>query len=176
MIVKKVIQWGFVIFPIFLLCLILVKLTGFYVNSVHSPLFFQGSYIGHVSGHHFGHHAAGRFHESMHTSYLSPPSMLMNVFKIALALAGLAIWKLSKEKLGKLVGGMIFSFASFILLPAILGIPFLLVMGYLGYKAFYQEEEQPIQPLRISDSAIVSQFKKRDFLDEWEQSVRKEEQ
>jgi len=102
--------------------------------------------------------------------------MLMNVFKIALALAGLAIWKLSKEKLGKLVGGMIFSFASFILLPAILGIPFLLVMGYLGYKAFYQEEEQPIQPLRISDSAIVSQFKKRDFLDEWEQSVRKEEQ
>ncbi|MGM0903939.1 MAG: hypothetical protein ACQEXB_22905 [Bacillota bacterium] len=170
---KKLFQWLFILVPIFLLGMILVKITGFHLNGIHPQGGQFTQQFGHGAGHHFVPRGAGRFHEIY--ALIFPITMLFILAKIALVLAGLAIWKFSKEKTGKWFGGALFSLALFTLLPKIFGIPFLIIIAYLGYKGFIKKNHQSVDYLTPADLATASSYQTRDYLDEWEKSIRKEE-
>lgn len=158
--------------------MILVKISGFHLNLPFT--FFQGGHInqqwGQVGGHHFGPHRSVRFHEPMNIHAFIFPLTMLIITKIGLALIGVAIWKFSQGKFGKVLGALLFSFAIYSILPNLLGIPFLFVMAYLGYKAYQRDANRRFNPIATGEFTAAQHYHPRDFLDEWEQSVRKEEQ
>ena len=185
---KKVVKWIFILVPIVLLGMIIVNLTGLYFGgNLGSPFQHSSQQFGHQFqqfGQHSGGHPfevrGGRYHEIIYgQASFFYTSMLLIIAKIGLALAGWLIWRNSKEKGGKITGVLLFILAVFLLLPKFIGIPFLLLVGYLGYKGFQKNSETSFEHIPALEfgaaSASESQYKTRDFLDEWEKSIRKEE-
>lgn len=176
---KKFMRCGFVLVPIVLLGMILINITGMHFGGNTGVPFQQGGQFGHHGGgHHFG--REGRPFGMIYgqASFFIPVFFLMLV-KAGLALAGWVIWKNSKAKGGQLAGAVLFSLAVFALLPKILGIPLLLLMAYFGYKAYQQTNETNLEYFPANELTagyqIENQIKTRDFLDEWEKSIRREE-
>lgn len=176
---KKILNWLFILVPFILLAIILVKITGFHLNGSRPYSFDQGVHLsqhfGHGSGH-FGAHNGARFYEQINVhAFIFPITFVFILLKIGLAFTGISIWKFSKGKIGKTLGAILFTLAVFSMLPKILGIPFLFIMAYLGYKAYQKTEDQHFNSNSSAVIAPASHYQIGDFLDEWEQTVRKEE-
>ncbi|AWB43278.1 hypothetical protein DCC85_02895 [Paenibacillus sp. CAA11] len=96
-------------------------------------------------------------------------------FKIAFILFGLLLWRIGKNAL-KWFGVVLFVIGLFTLMPFFLAAAVTAAIGYIIYRIHRSNRMQPlaIEPVTpvIHTTAIVGE---RDIIDEWEQSIHKEE-
>ncbi|WP_044894981.1 hypothetical protein [Bacillus alveayuensis] len=160
------------IFLFFLVAIIAygVVRSGFFMN------------IG-FAGHHSGmpmmdmtpHHGHGAFahHRFPHRGGMMPPNgwmmfgLIPLLFQLAMIIIGWIIWKTAnRSRVWKWAGLALIIIGFVALLPKILLIPLALFAVYVMYKQTKRPE---------LSSVITPTMQQRDFLDEWEKKIEKEE-
>jgi hypothetical protein len=154
--------------------------SGFFMN-----MGFAGRYNGmpmmDMPPHHghgaFEHHRFA-FHHGPHRGGMMPPNGWMMfgfiplLFQLAMIMTGWGIWKTANRSRAWKWTGLAFMIIGFVaLLPKILLIPFALFAAYVMYK----QTKRPVfnEELPSLTTPIMQQ---RDFLDEWEKKIQKEEE
>ncbi len=176
---KSMMKWRFILIPAVLLGLILFNMIGVHIGGTSGLSLQQGGQFGHHGGGHHFERGARSYGSIYGQASFFIPVLLLVVFKAGLALAGWMIWRVSKGKGGKIAGAVLLSAGVFSLLPKVIGVPFLILMAYLGYKFFQKINEEELEFVPAAELAgsyqIENQMKTRDFLDEWENSIRRED-
>lgn len=100
------------------------------------------------------------------------------LIQVSLFIIGWVTWKLAAgNRIRKWIGIVLMAWGAILLLPKILILPAILVAAYLAYKASRNEDtssENYVQAEAAGLSSLDSH--KLDYLDEWENKTRKEEQ
>lgn len=178
---KKTIKWLLVLVPVVLLALIAIRAAVFHFSlfGMEGMSFRGGQQFmqpGMGGGRGFGHHG-GRphgFYPGQSPFFFDP--MMLLLLKAGLVLAGWLIWKKAKASPGKWAGAILFSLAVFALLPKILGVPFILIMAYAGYKSVQKNNVSDMAFVPAAEFGPAMQHKSTDILDEWERTLRHKEE
>jgi hypothetical protein len=179
--VKKAIKWAFILLSIVAVSFFVLNMAGFFVESKLAAHSYQSGpqFHHHHHGERFSHFAGPR--SGMMQSQIPLFGLFLPfVLKMALVLiGGLMLWLSKGKKVNQLISVVLLSLGVFFLLPKILGIPFVIVAGYLIYKMSANDsptfENITIDDIVTTDQFAVSPYYTNDYLDEWEKAVRREE-
>ncbi|WP_066058858.1 hypothetical protein [Robertmurraya korlensis] len=163
---NKAIKWTIIVAPIVVLAIVIVSVFSIPTMTVQAQG-FHGTRGGGIHG----------FHDRgmmVNHSFLLVPFLLGVLVKAGLVIAGWMLWVRGKSNGMKLTGGILLAIGLLSLLPTILAIPLLILLGYLLYKGAVKKEAN-VQELLTGDDLVVPSYTHRDFLDEWENKVRREE-
>lgn len=156
-----------------LLLMVLIGFSGEHSAAAHSL----------YSGGHFHREVFGPVHASQYIIVQqATPFMglgwLVSICKILLITVGGLMLGLIKNKNLKLAGAILLSLGILWLLPDILAIPIIIVIFYLTYKKLKSEtsiaEEFTLEEI-AADRYYSSLNYSKDYLDEWEKTIRKED-
>lgn len=155
-----------IVAPIVVLAIVIVSMFSLPTMTVQAQG-FHGMRGGGVHG----------FHERgmmANQSFFLLPFLLGLLAKAGLVIAGWMLWVRGKSNGMKLTGGILLALGILSLLPTILAIPLLILLGYLLYKSAVKKDTN-VQELMTGEDLVVPSYTNRDFLDEWENKVRREE-
>lgn len=165
---KQAAKWTIILAPIAILAIVIVSMLSIPTMSVQA----QG-FHGMRGGGEFSH----GFHERGmmgNNSFLVLPFLLGVLAKLGMIIGGWFVWVRGKSSGAKMAGGILLAIGLLALLPTILAIPLLILLGYVLYKSVVKKENN-VQELMTAEDLVVPSYTNRDFLDEWENKVRREE-
>ncbi len=154
-----------IVAPIVVLAIVIVSMVSIPTMTVQVQG-FHGMKGGGVHG----------FHDRgimVYQSFFILPFLLGVLAKIGLVIAGWMLWVRGKSNGMKLTGGILLALGILALLPAILAIPLLILLGYFLYKGAVKKDTN-VQELLTGEDLVVPSYTNTDFLDEWENKVRRE--
>jgi len=163
---NKAVKWTMIVAPIVVIAIVIVSMFSIPTMTVQA----QG-FHGMKSGGVHGFHERGMMGNQ---SFFLLPFLLGVLAKAGLVIAGWMLWVRGKSKGMKLTGGILLALGLLSLLPSILAIPLLILLGYLLYKSAVKKDTN-VQELMTGEDLVVPSYTNRDFLDEWENKVRREE-
>lgn len=155
-----------IVSPIVVLAIVIVSMLSIPTMTVQAQE-FHGMRGGGVHG----------FHERsimVYQSFFLLPFLLGIFVKAGLVVVGGMLWVRGKSNGMKLTGGILLALGILSILPTILAIPLLVILGYLLYKSAVKKDTN-VQELMTGEDLVVPSYTNRDFLDEWENKVRREE-
>ncbi|MCM3602237.1 hypothetical protein M3175_16005 [Robertmurraya korlensis] len=163
---NKAVKWTMIVAPIVVLAIVIVSMFSIPTMTVQAQG-FHGMRGGDV--HSF--HVRGMM---VNQSFFLVPFLLGLLAKAGLVIAGWMLWVRGKSNGMKLTGGILLALGILSLVPTILAIPLLILLGYLLYKSTVKKDTN-VQELMTGEDLVVPSYTNRDFLDEWENKVRREE-
>jgi hypothetical protein len=163
---NKAVKWTIIVAPIVVLVIVIVSMFSIPTMTVQA----QG-FHGMKGGGVHGFHQRGMM---VNHSFFLLPFLLGVLAKVGLVIAGWMLWVRGKSNGMKLTGGILLTLGILALLPTILAIPLLILLGYLLYKGAVMKDTN-VQELMTGEDLVVPSYTNRDFLDEWENKVRREE-